>query len=311
MKKVVVVVLNYNNYSDTLLCLNTILSITYENTELVVVDNHSGNDSLERIAQYLLDNGIDHARVDEGAIDECREYAERTFLLQSSSNRGYAAGNNLGIRVALTRGADYVLLLNNDTLVDANFLAPLVEYAETHERVGAVGPMIMDSENRITRVCARRRPTAGDFLFSVGIGRRLFPNNHWVRSLTYEDEYDFKHPKEVDVLSGSCMLVKSSTLRETGLLDENTFLYAEEFIFHERLRAVGLTSVVVPSSTIVHKSGQATAKTPSKMLRATEERSLKYYWTHYRHYNRGVVAVLIVLSRSPMEFFRRLLKPRG
>lgn len=305
--KVAIVVLNYNGYLDTMQCLGSLGRASYKNMETIVVDNASTDSSFEQIHRYLSNLGIAHVCVDENAIGQCKDLPQRVFLVQASENRGYAAGNNVGIRLAVQRRAEYVLILNNDTLVDEAFLEPLVHYADTYERVGAVGPMIIDSDNNITRVCARRRPVAGDFFFRLGIGRKILPNNRWIRRHTYSGEYDFDEPMEVDVLSGACLLLKGSALEKTGLLDENTFLYLEEFILHERLRSVGLTSAVVPASRIVHKEGQTIAKIPSKAAQAAQERSLRYYWTQYRHYPPLVVAALVTLGPRPMELLRRLL----
>ena len=170
-RKVGIVVLNYKNYEDTIACLRSLAEITYPNTETIVVDNDSQNDSLEHIHQDLLHRQVAHIAIAESAIDTSSQIPEKTILLQSVSNRGYAAGNNLGIRVALARGADYILILNNDTLVEKDFLEPLVQYAETHERVGAVAPKIVDTKGRIAPTSARRRPTLGHYFFFLGIGQ--------------------------------------------------------------------------------------------------------------------------------------------
>ena len=141
------------------------------------------------------------------------------------------------IRAALARNADYVLVLNNDTLVERHFLEPLVEYAEAHETVGSVGPKVVDQDGRIDLDCARRRPTLCGYFFRIGLGRLLIPNNRWIREHYYRGEYSFDRPKEVDILSGCCMLLQSRVLQELGLFDEGTFLFLEEFILHERLRS--------------------------------------------------------------------------
>ena len=308
-KKAGIVVLNYRNFADTIACLRTLLLSDYANAEIAVVDNQSGNDSLERIAEFLDETGVPYFRDEERAIRAARAQAEAVFLLQASSNRGYAAGNNVGIRLLLARGADYILLLNNDTLVDPGFLSPLVAYLNEHPAVGAVGPKITNAEGGIYWMCARRAPVVGDFFFRLGIGRKLFPRNHWVRRSTYEDTYDFSHPKQVEILSGSCMLIRADFLEATGLLDEHTFLYVEEVILYERLRAAGLTSVVVPTSTIVHNHARASASVPVPALEAAFEHSLRYYFTEYRGLKPWTVSVLMFLSRVPRSPFGRRAGP--
>ena len=304
-KKVSIVVLNYRNWEDTVECLRSLFDISYPNTEIIVVDNDSQNDSLEHIGRYLSEGKVEYVDIADSEIDGSSRFPQNLVLLQSSSNRGYAAGNNLGIRAALARAADYVLILNNDTVVEKGFLEPLVGYAEGNKHVGTVGPMVMDSEGQVDPSCARRRPTAGDYFFRVGIGRRLFPNNRWVRRHYYRGEYSFGRPKEVDILSGCCILIKRSTLKRVGLLDENTFLFLEEFILHEKLRAAKLGSVVVPDSRIVHKGGQSTTRTASAFVRDAVRSSQRYYLRCYRRYSRLSVAFLMIVSLRPKDLLPR------
>jgi GT2 family glycosyltransferase len=245
-----------------------------------------------------------HRLVSESEIDSSHRLPEKTILLQSASNRGYAAGNNLGIRVALARGADYVLILNSDTLVDRGFLEPLVQYAETHGRVGAVSPKVLDTNGHASAYCTRRRPVLGWYFFCLGLGRIPFPNNRWIRKHYYRGEYSFDHPKEVDILPGCCMLIRRSVFEQIGLLDESTFLFLEEFILHEKLRTVGMTSAVVPASWIVHKHGESIKTMPSGFARNAERASLRYYLAHYRHHTRFAVAALMFVSRNPQDYLK-------
>ena len=305
MKKIGIVILNYKNWQDTIECLQSVRELTYNNTDIIVVDNDSQNDSLSHIHQWLSDQRISHVLITDCEIDTSATLAEKTILLQSSSNRGYAAGNNLGIRVALARGADYILILNNDTLVEKGFLEPLVNYAETHEKVAGIGPKIVDQEGNIDPTCVRRRPTMGDYFFRLGMGKVLFPNNRWIRRHTYRGEYSFDHPKEIEVLPGCCMLIKSRVFQELGLLDENTFLFLEEAILYEKLHGAGLVSAVVPESCIIHKHGQSTATMTSAFLRNAIRASLRYYLRHYRGYNRFTVALLMTACINPKDFLRR------
>ncbi len=309
--KVGAVVLNYRNYGDTIDCLAALSRAQYDDLEIVVVDNYSGNDSLDHIAGYLEASGVPYHRLHQDVLDSATTRSESLFLVQASKNWGYAAGNNIGMRLLLSRGAGYILILNNDTMVEPGFLTPLVAYAESRPDVGAVGPLIVDPRGEIARDCARRRPTLGDFVFRLGIGRKLFPRNRWIRRSTYEGEYFFDVPKEVDILSGSAMMLRGTFLRERGLLDEYTFLYAEEAILHERLAAAGLVSVIVPAGRVVHRHAQASATVRSAVLQAAAYRSFRYYWTEYRHVNRFVVEALILLSRTPRNPFRRPARPHS
>ncbi len=302
-RKVGIVVLNYKNYEDTIECLRSLAKISYLNTEIIVVDNNSLNDSLKYIQKDLILRQVSHKVIGESVIDSSNQFFEKVFLLKSNSNRGYAAGNNLGIRVALKRGVDYIMILNNDVVVDEKFLEPLVQYAESNTVVGLVGPKILDLNGDIDSTCVRRRFTLKDMFFQEGIGKRLFPNNKYSLRHTYKSEYNFDHPKEVDVLSGCCMMFKSCVFKKIGLLDENTFLFAEEFILHEKLRIAGLSSVVVPNSVIVHKHGGSMAKVSSYDSINALRRSFIYYLRFYRNYSSLEVALIMVLFWTPRKIF--------
>jgi GT2 family glycosyltransferase len=303
--KVGIVVLNYKNYEDTLDCLRSLRAITYPQCEIVVVDNDSRNDSLAQIRESILLESSAHTSTAGGrSDDECRP--DSTVLLQSDCNRGYAAGNNLGIREALARGAAYVLVLNNDTVVRPGVLEPLVGYAETHPDVGAVGPKIVDSDGRIDPSCARRRPSLGFYFFATGVVGRMRPNNRWVRAHYYRGEYAYDVARSVDLLSGACMLIRRSVFEQLGLLDERTFLYQEELILHERLRKAGWRQAIVPDSVIVHKGGRATGEAPPARVRQAERESLRYYLKEYRHYGWAVRTAIEVVVMGPPDWLRRV-----
>ena len=191
MKKTGIVILNYRNWQDTIECLDSARDLADQGADLIVVDNDSRNDSLDRIHDWLSGQGLAAALLTDKQIEQSNALVERIFLVQAAANRGYAAGNNVGIRVALARGADYVLILNNDTLVEPGFLEPLIEYAEAHPEVGAVGPRILGRDGHLQAACARRRPTPGDYFFRLGFGKSLFPENRWIRRHYYRGEYAF------------------------------------------------------------------------------------------------------------------------
>lgn len=119
--RVCIVILNWNGWRDTLVCLDSLTDLDFKGFETVVVDNGSTDDSISRLLQ----------RSD-------------ITLLRSKENLGFAGGCNIGVRYALKRDFAYVWLLNNDTRVDPRALGTLVDCAETNPRIGAVGSMLCD-----------------------------------------------------------------------------------------------------------------------------------------------------------------------
>lgn len=300
-----IVVLNYRNFADTVACLRSLANATYPRIETIVVDNDSRNDSLAQIRQGLGWRPADGAVLAEAEIGAGARLPGTRFFVQAAGNRGYAAGNNLGLRLALARGCDYVLVLNNDTEVHPDFLEPLVAYAEAHPELAGVGPKILNPAGRVDSHCARRRPDLGFYFFSTGIGRKLWPGNPWRRRHFYEGEYAFDRPMEVDVLSGSCMLLRRAALEQVGLFDETTFLYQEELILHEKFRARGWRQAIVPESVIVHKGGQSTLREMPAHIRKAARASLLYYLKHYRHCGWPTRLAIVGILSAPRRMFGR------
>jgi len=304
MEKVGIVVLNYKNYEDTIECLDSLFAMTYPDYEVIVVDNDSKNDSLTFIAKALNDRNEPFVRLEEATFDSCIAVQTKTILFQSPSNRGYAAGNNWGIRVALMRKAEYILILNNDTCVHKGFLLPLVTFAIQHADVAILGPKVLNLDGEIERACARRRTTYIEYFFRLGIIGQMFKNNWAVKRHYYVGDYKFDEPREVDMISGCCMLMKSCALQRIGLLDENTFLNLEEFILCEKLRRETLRTFIVPDSVIIHKHGGSISKVSSDFVRNASRESLRYYLTRYRGFSSWVAAVLMC-KLPPMRSIRK------
>jgi GT2 family glycosyltransferase len=217
--KVSVVVLNLNGYEDTRDCLESLRQVQYRNIETVVVDNGSSDDSSIRLQ---------------------REFPELR-VLSSKENLGFGGGSNLGIEDALRRNADYVLLLNNDTVVDPNFLLYLVEIGEADSRIGILGPKILYADD------PKRIWFAGGFV-------RLRSGRYGHLGLNDLDEDgNFSHVAETGWITGCALLVKTSALREVGLLDSRLFAYSEDADFCMRMRRAGYRCVFVPRARVWHK----------------------------------------------------------
>ena len=252
----------------------------YPNYRIVIVDNASDNES-----ETVL-----------------KESFPRHLVLQAGRNGGYAAGNNVGIRRGIRDGADFFLILNNDTVVEPDFISVLVAHALDNPQVGLSGPLIRQTNGELYRMCARRRPRLRDVFWDKGIGRWLGGGRNRSGVGHYYQEADLlEAPREVDVLSGACMLLRAGLVEEIGLLDENTFLFGEEFILHEKIRNTRFTTVIVPQSRIVHKGGQS-IRTMGTRATLAYLRSLNYYLREYRGVGivpRGVILFSAAIKVGP------------
>lgn len=209
MPLVYIVVLNWNGWPDTIECLRSLEDQSYENYEVVVVDNGSTDDSVQRI----------------------RAAFPALKLLETGENLGFSAGNNVGIRYALSHDADFVWLLNNDTAVQSQTLAQMVDVATADSNVGAVGSVIMDMDD------SARVQAWGGGTVRFWCGR----------------SQNAKAPAKLDYLTAASLLVPHSVFDRVGLLDERYFLYWEDVDFSFRLRSAGYTLAVCEHAPVMHK----------------------------------------------------------
>lgn len=146
-------------------------------------------------------------------------------------NRGFAGGNNIGIKKAMEKGADYILLLNNDTIVDQpDFLKKLVDAGEKNEKVGILGPIIYEhGSNKIH--------------FAGGKINRLYTKG-------------IHAPGAIDYITGACLLIKRKVVEKIGLIAEEYFLYCEDVDWCLKARKAGFLCLVMPDSRISHKVSQ-------------------------------------------------------
>ena len=251
--RVSVVILNWNGWADTIECLASLAAATYPAFDVIVVDNASRDDSIERITSWLGGRGLPWSMVELSGRDAplvSKHVAQRredglpeVLVIASSTNLGFCAGNNVGMETAFGRGSDHVLLLNNDTVCSHEFLEPLVEAAEPHD-VGLVGGVICYADEPETIWWA-----GGRFLPFLET-RRDFDR----RPLA---ELDRRMPFETDWVSGCMTLVTRRVFEGVGGYDEDFFIWSEEWDLSLRVRRDGYRLMVAPSSRIYHKVAQS------------------------------------------------------
>ena len=219
--KVVIVILNWNGKRVTVECLDSLKGIDYGNYEILLVDNGSTDGSQEYFrAQY-----------------------PEISLIENEKNLGFGEGNNVGIRHAMNRRADYVILLNNDTLVHTKFLSELVHVAESNSRIGFVGPKIYYHDWHSQR----------DVIWSAGGSVNLWIGKTLNIGDGEKDRGQYGEIREVDWLEGSCLMVKREVVQRMGLLDATLFAYWEDADWCIRGSHMGYTSVFVPNAIIWHR----------------------------------------------------------
>lgn len=224
-----IIVVNYNKYEDTFACVDSLLKTNAtEIYHIVIVDNASTNDSWERL-QELKDN-------------------KKITLLLSEENKGYCAGNNIGVRYALERmDSDFIWILNPDTLVAPDALQKLHDFAQTKPDLGILGcKLVYYPETQYLQGLG-----GGDF----GIQKygELRPGKY----LYHLQPSDMKLPEVVklDLIIGASMYIPIKIFQTCGLLDERLYMYADESEFCFRVKKFGFIHYAISSAVVYHKEG--------------------------------------------------------
>jgi len=233
-------ILNWNGWEDTIECIESCQLLQYPNFQIVVIDNGSEDDSVAIL----------------------RSRFPQIILIETGVNLGFAGGNNIGINYAIEQGADYIWLLNNDTIVMPSALSELIIVAEGDSQIGMVGSKVMQYANR----------ELIDFVLG-SVDLQVGRTKHIGRGEKDTGQYDLA--SESDYITGCSLLVKKAVIAEIGLMTEEYFLYYEETDWCLQARKKGYKIYNAPLSTIYHKVHSSTQKVPGAFV---------YYITRNRLY---------------------------
>jgi GT2 family glycosyltransferase len=276
-------VLNWQNWQSTIDCLRTIFAQSLLPQRVLVVDNGSTNESATEIVAWLKTNigasGFKLVLCD----DKSEGYPELApfetigqpliGFIKNSCNRGFAGGFNVALRlIHKLPTCDFVVLLNSDTLLPADFLKVLQDRASRFDhRIGLVGPLVLSIRDHTDwQRPERYRPSVWMLPFRGYLIARARSNPNSLPWLFSRFWYTGMNPSEVFMIHGSCLILTRSFLDKELLLDEGTFLYWEEAILSETLGANGLKVWFEPSIKIYHGWGNSSvAITKHEYLRAS------------------------------------------
>lgn len=293
MNTLAIIILNFKTYKETINCIQSIINTNSRDYSIVVVDNNSGNKSLDIIYDFFKQKITTSYWIDGMPANA------QLLLLQSGTNKGYAAGNNIGLRVACELGFKYLCVLNNDCLLLDNSLSILKNTLDDNNEALCVGPLLVKQDCKtIDYNCAKRRPTFFDII-------RLSYLQKWLKTEQWQEKYfylkkctNLTTPREVHIISGSCMFFDAKKFADLDFFDEKTFLYYEEAILHEKARVRGYKILLNPNAEVIHLGAQTTkAHTETSFLVRCEYNSLRYYLKTYRQFSRlGNILLLSLYS---------------
>lgn len=262
MPSVYVSIINYNGYSDTIECVESLLKNSYDNIHIVIVDNKSSDQSVEELSQYYSTN-------------------EKISIIAADRNGGFSAGNNIVFQKAVEENADYILLLNNDTIVEPSFLSVMMEAAKGNERA-VVAPLILYNSARDLIWYA-----GGEFDTRTGLSHHYF----WNKSV---NEVSLQERK-VSFISGCCCLIPISVVSKVGYMDERFFLYAEDVDYCCRMSSEGYEMLFVPQAVIYHKVSSSTNKSSDFSTALSTRNGLIVIDRYVSH--KGLAKTLFLLRR--------------
>lgn len=270
--KVTIIILNWNGWNDTIECLESLYQINYNNYDIIVIDNHSEDDSIQKIKNYFhgkintksifVDYDptnkplkyFEYVESEINIIDEQYDASKNIILIKNYENYGFAEGNNIGIRFSLKYlKPEYILLLNNDTIVDKYFLDKLVSNSADNKNIALSQPKLLKYENPTVI------DSTGGILDRYGFGISRGSNENDIGKYDKSSENDFFY------VLGTCMLISVEFINETNpneFLDSYIFAVHDDVDINWYARILGYKITYCPDSICYHKQHKSFKKKP-------------------------------------------------
>jgi GT2 family glycosyltransferase len=266
-----IIVLNYNSREDTLDCLRSLQHLTYLRTSVILVDNGST----------------------DGTAEAVRKEFPIVKVIETGANLGFTGGNNVGIDYALDNGADYIMLLNNDTVVAPDMIDVLVDAMQQDPSIAVTGPTIYYFDYP-------------DVVWSSGGSIDWKHGLTTMMGINEEDKGQFGQvPRLVDFVTGCALLARRDVWEQVGLLSDEFFMYYEETEWCVRVARAGFKIAHVPAAMMWHKISAEARATPHVYYYMTRNRLL-----FLRRTNASLHTWLYTLTEYVRTFMSWTLRPK-
>ena len=254
--KISVVIVNYNVKYYVGQCIDSVRrALQGIDSEIIVVDNHSRDGSVDYLSKI-----------------------EGVRIIESGHNLGFSKANNIAIRQST---AEYVLMLNPDTIVAEDAIRMIIDFADSHPQAGGIGVRMHNDWGTTARESRRGLPSPmTSFYKIIGLSKRLPLHRKYGRY--YMGWLPWDSPSRIEVVSGACFLVRRKALDEVGLMDEDYFMYGEDIDLSYRLLKGGWENWFVPAD-IIHYKGESTQKTSFNYVHVFYNAMLIFMRKHYSH----------------------------
>ena len=267
-----VILLNYNGWNDTVECIRSLQDITYNNYKIIIVDNSSTDDSSQIIRNYIKN-------------------IENIEFIQAEKNLGFSYGNNIGIKRALENKSKYICLLNNDTIVERDFLEHLVKSLDNNSDIGiATGKIMCFSERE-------KIWSAGGYISEIKACGYHYGENEI-------DTGQYNEEREITFATGCLQLIRSELFAEIGLYDEDYFLYMEDTDFCYRTIKHGYKINYVPKSKIFHKVNASTGTGSKIALYYSNRNRIIFINKNITKVNLKICAIIYVIATRVIKMLR-------
>ena len=277
--KISVVIVNYNVKYYVGQCIDSVRrALQGIDSEIIVVDNHSRDGSVDYLSKI-----------------------EGVRIIESGHNLGFSKANNIAIRQST---AEYVLMLNPDTIVAEDAIRMIIDFADSHPQAGGIGVRMHNDWGTTARESRRGLPSPmTSFYKIIGLSKRLPQHRKYGRY--YMGWLPWDSPSRIEVVSGACFLVRRKALDEVGLMDEDYFMYGEDIDLSYRLLKSGWENWFVPAD-IIHYKGESTQKTSFNYVHVFYNAMLIFMRKHYSH-----LSWLIIWPLQIAVYFIALLALMG
>ena len=268
--KIAAIILNYNSAADTMKCIEFLQKQKLnEELHVIVVDNNS-NEEPKVFEPLAIKLGIRNEELWSTVNSQ-----QSTEVIYAEENRGYSAGNNIGLRRATEIGAKYALVINPDMeLVDVNYIARLVEVMERDEDI------VVAATDVVTPEGIHQNPMLpdGDWHSAFGWVKEIFGRKKPVDTYSFIDNYKESH--ECAKVSGCCLMLRMSFVEEIGYFDEYPFLYCEEAILARQVEMAGKKMYYLADTQAMHRHIKSEKGDPVKRFKHWQ-RSRIYFYRRY------------------------------
>lgn len=276
--KIAIIILSYNSSDDCRKCISSLRQQVAVTIEIVVVDNCSCPEDLTRLRALC-------------AEEEC-------VLIENRENRGYNAGNNIGLRYAAGKGYEHALIANPDMeFPQEDYLIRLAGKMEQDEQIAVIGSDIVTPEDRHQN--PMRESTYYEELFWPVTFMRFHRKGKWYLG-------DYTRSGYCEKISGCCLLVRLSFIKRIGYFDETVFLYSEEAILARQVASSGYRMYYLAHAWALHRHLKSEKGDPRRRMRLLRD-SRKYYVRHYSGYSSVKLRLLMLSLEIEYRFLRVFL----